>query len=243
MIRMKLDGLSLAKLDFDIPNRKLYVYHEGDPSPITEALNELNFGSSLTNSEESLDILQGADHAKEKKLLWTVLLINLGFFVIEMITGFLARSMGLVADSLDMLADAIVYGLSLYAVGHIATKKKRVAKISGYFQMALAAFGFAEVIRRFLGFENVPKFQTMIVISLLALIGNAVCLFLLQKSKSEEAHMKASMIFTSNDVIVNAGVIVAGVLVYFTNSKYPDLLVGSIVFFLVAKGAVRILKL
>lgn len=243
MIRMKLDGLSLAKLDFDIPNRKLYVYHEGDPSPITEALNELNFGSSLTNSEESLDILQGADHAKEKKLLWTVLLINLGFFVIEMITGFLARSMGLVADSLDMLADAIVYGLSLYAVGHIATKKKRVAKISGYFQMALAAFGFAEVIRRFLGFEDVPKFQTMIVISLLALIGNAVCLFLLQKSKSEEAHMKASMIFTSNDVIVNTGVIVAGVLVYFTNSKYPDLLVGSIVFFLVAKGAVRILKL
>lgn len=243
VIRMKLDGLPFAKLDFDIPNRKLYVYHEGDPSPITEALNELNFGSSLTNSEDSEEILQSADHAKERKLLWTVLLINLGFFVMEMITGFLSKSMGLVADSLDMFADAIVYGLSLYAVGNSAAKKKRVAKISGFFQVALSAFGFAEVIRRFLGFEEVPKFQTMIAISLLALIGNAVCLFLLQKSKSDEAHVKASMIFTSNDVIVNFGVIVAGVTVYLTNSKFPDLIVGTIVFFLVAKGAVRILKL
>jgi Co/Zn/Cd efflux system component len=109
--------------------------------------------------------------------------------------------------------------------------------------MALAFFGMAEVIRRFLGFEEVPVFQTMIVISLFALFGNTVSLYLLQKSKSKEAHMQASMIFTSNDVIVNIGVIVAGILVYFTNSKFPDLIIGSIVFLLVAKGAVRILKL
>lgn len=83
----------------------------------------------------------------------------------------------------------------------------------------------------------------MIIVSLFALIGNAICLFLLQRSKSEEAHMKASMIFTSNDVIVNLSVIVAGVFVYFTNSKYPDLVIGTIVFLLVAKGALRILKL
>jgi Co/Zn/Cd efflux system component len=151
--------------------------------------------------------------------------------------------MGLVADSLDMLADAIVYALSLYAVGHATSRKKQIAKISGYFQMALAIFGLAEVIRRFLGYEDVPAFQTMIVISLFALIGNAVSLYLLQKSKSQEAHMQASMIFTSNDVIVNISVIVAGALVYVTNSKYPDLIVGTIVFLLVAKGSIRILKL
>jgi len=183
------------------------------------------------------------DHSKENKLLWTVLLINFSLFVLEIITGFFSGSMGLVADSLDMLADSIVYSLSIYAVGHIASKKKRVAKISGYFQMALALFGIIEVIRRFLGFEEVPVFQTMIVISLFALVGNAVSLYLLQRSKSKEAHMQASMIFTSNDVIVNIGVIVAGILVYFTNSKFPDLIIGSIVFILVAKGAVRILKL
>lgn len=244
MIRMKLDGQEFVKLDFDIPNRNLYVYHEGEINPIYEAVNDLNLGASLISSEKSeLSFINNEDHSKEKKLLWTVLLINFSLFILEIITGFFSRSMGLVADSLDMLADAIVYSLSIYAVGHIASKKKRVAKISGYFQMALAIFGIIEVIRRFLGFEEVPVFQTMIVISLFALIGNAVSLYLLQKSKSKEAHMQASMIFTSNDVIVNIGVIVAGILVYFTNSKFPDLIIGSIVFLLVAKGAVRILKL
>ena len=83
----------------------------------------------------------------------------------------------------------------------------------------------------------------MIIISLLALAGNAICLYLLQKSKSQEAHMQASMIFTSNDVIVNLGVIVAGVIVYLTASKLPDLTVGTIVFILVGRGAYRILQL
>ena len=243
MIRMKLDGQEFVKLDFDIPNRNLHVYHESEINPIYEAVNDLNLGASLINSEESELSFINEDHSKEKKLLWAVLLINFSLFVLEIITGFFSGSMGLVADSLDMLADAIVYSLSIYAVGQIDSKKKRVAKISGYFQMALALFGIIEVIRRFLGFEEVPVFQTMIVISLFALIGNAVSLYLLQKSKSKEAHMQASMIFTSNDVIVNIGVIVAGILVYFTNSKFPDLIIGSIVFLLVAKGAVRILKL
>jgi Co/Zn/Cd efflux system component len=83
----------------------------------------------------------------------------------------------------------------------------------------------------------------MIIVSVLALIANSVCLYLLQKSKSKEAHMKASMIFTSNDVIINAGVILAGILVLVTNSKYPDLVVGATVFLIVVRGALRILKL
>lgn len=70
-----------------------------------------------------------------------------------------------------------------------------------------------------------------------------VCLYLLQRLKSKEAHMKASMIFTSNDVIINAGVIAAGILVYVTGSKYPDLVVGAAVFLIVVRGAFRILKL
>jgi Co/Zn/Cd efflux system component len=83
----------------------------------------------------------------------------------------------------------------------------------------------------------------MIIISLLALAGNAICLYLLQKSKSQEAHMQASMIFTSTDVIVNLGVIAAGVMVYLTSSKLPDLIVGAIVFTGVGRGAYRILQL
>jgi Co/Zn/Cd efflux system component len=122
-------------------------------------------------------------------------------------------------------------------------RKKKISKIAGYFQITLAIIRFVEVIRRFIGVEKMPDFSTMIIISILALIANAICLYLLQKSKSKEAHMQASMICTSNDVIINLGVIITGLLVSWLNSNKPDLIIGAIVFILVIQGAIRILKL
>lgn len=244
MIRMKLDDLTnIQSLEFDIPNRLLHVFHIDNNEQIFQRLDTLKFDTSIL-STVSVDNFTATDNQNdERKTLWTVLIINFLFFAIEIVTGLISNSMGLVADSLDMLADSIVYGLALFAVGGTAIRKKNIAKSAGYFQLLLALFGFVEVIRRFVGLEELPTFQTMIVISILALIGNGLCLYLLQKSKSKEAHMQASMIFTSNDVIVNLGVIVAGGLVYLTNSKYPDLIVGTIVFAIVGQGAYRILKL
>jgi Co/Zn/Cd efflux system component len=244
MIRMKLADLTNIKsLCFDISNRQLTVFHSGNFDQIFQRLDNLKFDTTLIESISAENHTIVDNNNQERKLLWQILTINFFFFLIELSTGFLANSMGLVADSLDMLADSIVYGLALFAVGGTITQKKNIAKSAGYFQLTLAIFGFIEVIKRFTGIETVPAFQTMIIISMLALIGNGLCLYLLQKSKSKEAHMQASMIFTSNDVIVNIGVIIAGGLVYWTNSKYPDLIIGTIVFFIVGKGALKILKL
>ena len=181
--------------------------------------------------------------SKQKRLLIIVLLINLVLFILEFITGLISHSMGLIADSMDMLADVFVYGLSLMAIGKALTLKHKVATLSGYFQLLLAILGLIEVVRRFFGVGDIPTFQIMIIVSTIALIGNAVSLYLLKKSKNQEVHMQASMIFTSNDVIVNIGVIIAAVLVYITSSKIPDLVIGTLVFLIVAKGAFRILKL
>lgn len=243
LVRMKLQDFQNINLEFDLNERKLSVYHNGSPEPIAKAIQDLKLDSALLSTEEVGKEAQIEDSGGERRLLWIVLSINFTMFVLEIVAGFIANSMGLVADSLDMLADAIVYGLSLFAVGSLAATKKRIARLSGYFQMFLAIFGLVEVARRFLGFEEVPAFQTMIIISLFALTGNAISLYLLQKSKSKEAHMQASMIFTSNDVLANIGVIVAGGIVFLTNSKIPDLVIGTIVFLLVARGALRILKL
>jgi len=245
IIRMKLDGLKvIKKLDFDIENRNLTVYHSDEDKEILSRLEALNFGAKLTESS-SVDKSEGfvENSETQSKLLWSVLLINFSFFIIEMTTGLISKSMGLVADSLDMLADSFVYGLSLWAVGSTVLRKKKVARLSGYFQLTLALLGIIELIRRFIGSEEMPDFRIMIAISAFALIANAVCLYLLQKSKSNEAHMKASMIFTSNDIIINAGVIMAGILVLLTQSKYPDLIIGAIVFAIVVRGAIRILNL
>lgn len=209
---------------------------------ISNSIKELKLNETLISSEETNLIITESTR-NESKLLWSVLIINFAFFIVEISTGLISKSMGLIADSLDMLADSFVYGLSLIAVGGTVLKKKRIAKYAGYFQIILATIGIVEVIRRFLGFETLPVFSTMIIVSIFALIANGICLYLLQKSKSNEAHMRASMIFTSNDIIINLGVIVAGVLVHWLNTGLPDLIIGIIVFGLVIQGAFRILKL
>lgn len=243
LIRLRLDGIVEVKhLAFDIPQRRLTVHHEGRLDAIERSIADLNLGGTLVGTEQS-DETRFEEPAEQRRLLWTVLAINFGFFAIEMATGLISDSMGLVADSLDMLADSFVYGISLFAVGATLSRKQRIATLAGYFQIALAFIGFVEVVRRFLGVEEMPNFATMIVVSVLALVANGFCLYLLQKSKSNEAHMQASAIFTSNDVIINLGVIAAGLLVYLFGSNKPDLVVGTIVFVVVLRGALRILKL
>jgi Co/Zn/Cd efflux system component len=243
LIRLKLEGIPAIKnLDFDIPERKLTVFHEGELEKIEDSIIDLNLGGRHLNTEQTGET-EFEEPTAQRKLLWTVLIVNFTFFAVEMATGLISGSMGLVADSLDMLADSSVYAISLLAVGKAVERKKTVAKIAGYFQITLAAIGFVEVVRRFLGVEEMPDFLTMIIVSILALVANGFCLFLLQKSKSREAHMQASAIFTSNDVIINLGVIIAGILVYLLGSNKPDLIVGTIVFVVVVRGAVKILKL
>jgi Co/Zn/Cd efflux system component len=243
-IRMKLEGLAnIQSLDFDIPGRRLEVCHTDSYNSILAALDSLHLDARLISSEPTETMSVKDNHRHERRVLRQVLAVNFFLFFLEMFTGFIAGSMGLVADSLDMLADSIVYALSLFAVGGTDSRKKKVAGVAGYFQLVLALLGFAEVIRRFLGYGETPDFRLMIIVSLFALAGNSVCLYLLQKSRSQEAHMRASMIFTSNDVIVNLGIIVAGVIVYLTTSRLPDLIVGTIVFMLVGRSALRILQL
>ena len=243
LIRMKLDEIPEVKsLEFDIPNRMLTVVHIGKLKEIERSVIDLNLGGKRIKTGQSVQA-NFKEQTNQRKLLWAVLAINFAFFIIEMTTGMVSESMGLVADSLDMLADSFVYIISLFAVGGTLVKKKKISHLAGYFQITLAIIGFVEVIRRFVGVEKMPDFSTMIIISILALIANTICLYLLQKSKSKEAHMQASMIFTSNDVIINLGVITAGVLVNWLNSNKPDLIIGAIIFILVIQGAIRILKL
>ena len=247
IIRMKLEGFpGIKSLQFEIPQRKLFVMHEGDAKPISKTIDSLHLNSSLIKTQvidKEEVALFSSNTGRERKLLWQVLAINFFFFLLEMIAGFISGSMGLVGDSLDMLADSVVYGLALFVVGKALYQKRKIAKISGYLQLLLASVGIIEVVRRFLGYEETPNFKTMIIVSFLALAGNAFTLYLLQKSRNNEAHIKASTICTSTDVITNAGVIVAGILVYFTSSNLPDLIMGAIVFVLVGIASYRILQL
>ena len=236
------DDKTVASIEADVADRELVVVHSGSVDRIVHSLRSLHLGAELRSTAEHGDETITSDR-DQRALLKLVLLINAGLFLAEMLAGILASSMGLLADSLDMLADAFVYGIGLYAVGGTTARKKRIARIGGGLQLALAILGFVEVLHRFLGTEEMPDVKTMILLSVIALIGNAACLYLLQRSRSNEPHMLASMIFTSNDVIANIGVTAAALLVSAFQSSIPDLVVGALVFALITYGAFRILRI
>lgn len=191
----------------------------------------------MSNCDCSLE----TDHKAQRDTLRILLLINGFMFLAESIAGILADSSGLLGDSIDMLADALVYGVALYAVGRSRLAKANAAFLSGLFQAALAVGLALDIVRRLRGGSD-PEERLMVVVSLVALAANVYCLYLLSRHKKGEIHMRASWIFTRNDVLVNLGVIAGGILVSLTGSRYPDLFIGSAIAWVVFSGAVRILR-
>lgn len=246
MIKMALqDVAGVNSLSFDLPNRKLTAVHSAPAAELLQGLEPLGLGATLLESVPASgddDEIDPPDNAAEARLLWLLLSINAAMFVIEIMVGFIAQSTGLIADSLDMFADAAVYGLSLFAVGRAAALKTRAAHMAGWMQLALALMALSEVVRRFIAGSE-PVSALMMGMGLVALLANVTCLVLISKKRNAGAHMKASYIFSANDVIANAGVILAGFLVAMTGSNYPDLVIGSVVGLIVLNGARRILSL
>jgi cation transport ATPase len=247
LIRMALQSLpGVASLHFDLEKRSLQVVHAGATDAVMERLAPLNLGASfvqstphITDPDEELD--PAADAGDARVLRW-LLAVNSIMFLVEFIWGWIAQSTGLVADSLDMFADAAVYALSLYAVSRDASMKVRAARVAGWLQFILAGGALIEVARRVIHGSE-PASMLMIGIGTVALVANAVCLVFIAKRRDRGVHMTASYIFTANDVLANLGVVIAGVLVWWTGSPYPDLIIGTVIALLVMNGARRILRL
>ncbi len=177
---------------------------------------------------------------EQKSVLITLLVINGFMFLFEITLGWYAQSTGLIADSFDMLADTIVYAVGLHAIGKSLRHKAKAALLSGWFQRALGMLILVDVIRRVLmGSEPVSAF--MMGVGVIALIANIYCLILIQKHKDGEVHMRASWVFSKNDVIANIGVIIGGLLVWLLESRWPDLIIGSLIALVIFSGARHII--
>ncbi len=242
LVRMRLTDLDgIDRIAIELPDREAIVEHHTDTNIVTAALHDLGLGAAHLGDGGVMPAT--ADQHRERRALTIALAINAGFFIAELAAGLLARSMGLIADALDMGADASVYALSLAAVASTTSRKKQLARTSGYLQLGLALVGIAEVARRALNDTGPPDTTSMIALSLLALAGNIATLAILQRVRTGEAHLEASWIFTANDIKVNALVIAAAGIVAATDSALPDLLAGAFIFVIVANGARRILTI
>lgn len=244
MIRLRLSDVPTKFMHFDIPGRTLVVGHAGDVRLLIERLAPLGYAAELQESGplQGDDSIPIADAASEARVLWILLGLNALMFVIEMIAGWWADSAGLISDAADMFADAVVYGVALYAVGKDAKHKLSAASIAGVLQLILALGALSETGRRILTGSSPEEFA-MIGVSLLAMAVNVWCLLLISRHRHRGVHMRASYIFSANDVLANIGVILAGMLVAWSGSPLPDWIIGIVIGTMVLIGSIRIMRL
>lgn len=189
------------------------------------------------SDEPSLDPTDAA----ERRTLLLVLEINFAQFVVAGVVGLIASSAGLLAVALDNLSDSAVYVVSLYAVGRSLETKQWAARLSGILLIALSLGLFVEVLRRFyVGGE--PYGLAMIGTAIVNAATNLLCLRLLRAHRNEGVHLKASWIFTTNDMLANLGIAASGVAVMIFRSPIPDLLIGLAIVVVVFKGGLEILR-
>jgi cation diffusion facilitator family transporter len=177
---------------------------------------------------------------RQAGVLKTVMVINLVMFFIEFGFGVVAKSSALMADSLDMLGDAIVYAFSLYVLHKSMKWRAGAALLKGVIIVAFGLGVLVEVASK-LASEVLPTYQTMGAIGALALAANTTCLVLLYRHREDDLNMKSTWICSRNDIISNTGVLVAAGLVRLTGSRFPDIIVGTLMALLFLRSAFPIL--
>jgi cation diffusion facilitator family transporter len=181
-----------------------------------------------------------AQNARERRVLRIALALNAAMAVIGGIAGWIAQSTGLLADALDMLSDATAYAIGLIAIGRTARFKANAAWLSGGVLLVLGIGVLVEVGRRIV-YGAEPLSGWMIGTALLSLAVNVSVLRMLSPLKSGEVHLRATWLFTRADVVANLGVILAGILVLWSGSPYPDFIIGALIGLYVIKEAAEIL--
>ena len=181
------------------------------------------------------------DPVRQKSILRQVLLWNLGLFVGLGIAGWVADSNALMANAVDNASDAAVYLISYLAIDRQPAWKRWAAMLSGVMLLLFACFVLADVVRRWLG-DVEPVGMTMMVLALVAAGINLWCLVLLRRVQSDDVNMQAAETFSFNDFISNGGVLVAGGLVLWIGSPWPDLVAGALIAVVAIVGGIRILR-
>ena len=182
-----------------------------------------------------------AETPRQRYVLRLALGLNMTMFVVGVTAGVIARSSGLIADGLDMLADATAYAIALAAASRSGLFKANAARASGFVLLGLGLIVLVDVARRILTGEP-PEGWVMVAVAMVALIVNANVLRLLSQERSQEVHFRATVIFTRVDVIANIAVMLSGLTVIATGFRYVDLVVGAAIGTYVIKEALEILS-
>lgn len=192
--------------------------------------------SGCCNQDSSLDRLR----ERQRGTLLIVLAINALMFVVIGMAAFYGNTTALLADSLDNLGDALTYGLSLFAVSKSTRVKAKVALFKGCL-ILLAALVVAGQVTYKLFVPTIPVFEIMGIFSLLGLLANSICLFLLWRHRKEDVNMSSVWECSRNDIASNLSVFLAAGGVWMTGSGWPDLVVAMALVWLLIRSAIRVI--
>ena len=178
---------------------------------------------------------------QHSNILWIVLFINLIMFVIEIVSGFRARSLALTGDSLDMLGDALVYGSSIFVIYKSQHAQARVSLLKGFIMLG---FAFIVLLRGLYKLDNwsIPLHQTMSSIGIIALVANLFCLLLLTKYRKDNLNMSSVWLCSRNDIIANSSGLIAAFITGIYPSPFPDILVRSLLTFIFTKSSLKVIR-
>ena len=190
---------------------------------------------------EAKTVEMAALRARHARILWVVLLINAAMFVVEFGAGVVSESSALLADSLDMLGDSLVYGFSLFVVARNLIWRARAAFLKG---LVMALFGvgvFAEVVFK-ISAGAPPVVSTMATIATLAFVANGLCFSLLWRHRTDDINLRSTWLCSRNDLVANAAVLLAALLIAWSGSRWPDIIVGLGIATLFLRTAVAVLR-
>lgn len=181
-------------------------------------------------------------HVAQKRALYVALFLNVLMFGVEIVSGFLHHSTGLLADSVDMLGDAGMYGLTVVAIHRSRRWQAGASFAKGALMAILSLSVMVEAIHKLLISHELPTANVMGIVSVLALAVNLGCAWLLLRFRSDNLNMKSVWLCSRNDALANLGVLIGAVLVGVTNSAWPDALIGIAIAIISMKSSVLILK-
>ena len=176
-----------------------------------------------------------------RRALWIVVLLNVGYGLVEMIGGFLADSQALKADALDFLGDGSITFLGLLAIGWGLKLRARSALAQGIFLGVMGVGVLVYTVYRTQVLQT-PEVGLMGVLGFVALLINVIAVIILIPHKKGDANVRAVWLFSRNDALGNILVVVAAGFVFWTNTSWPDLIAAGIIASLFLQSSWSIIK-
>ncbi|HYE27645.1 MAG TPA: cation transporter [Allosphingosinicella sp.] len=180
-------------------------------------------------------------HKDIRRVLVVVMMLNLLMFVLEFGAGIIADSAALMADSVDMLGDGLVYGISLYALNRSLRWRAGMALAKGGFILVLGLGVIVQIILKIV-WGQPPASDIMLIFGGMALVANLSCVGLLWPYRRHDVNLSSTFECSRNDVFANVGVLAAAVLVSLTASPWPDIAIAAIIAFLFFRSALRVTR-